>query len=179
MTIINTNLLSLISHSEGFGINTNVFDTNVLNLAVVIGVLIYYGKPLLGDIVTTRKTTILKNLEDAENRFQQAAENLAFAKEQLQKARLKSEQIRNQGITIAKQTANKIITSVENDIKRLKETTLYTIKLEEEKCLTEVFSKLNDLAFTKAVEKIKQNLNSNLQKKIVLQNTEKLSNFKR
>lgn len=46
MTIINTNLLSLISHSEGFGINTNVFDTNVLNLAVVIGVLIYYGKPL-------------------------------------------------------------------------------------------------------------------------------------
>lgn len=93
---------------------------------------------MIGDIVTNRKTTILKNLEDAENRFQQAAENLAFAKEQLQKARLKSEQIRNQGITIAKQTANKIITSVENDIKRLKETTLYTIKLEEEKCLTEV-----------------------------------------
>lgn len=80
----------------------------------------------------------MKNLEDAESRFQQAAENLSFAKEQLKKAKIKSEQIRNQGITIAKQTANKIISSAETDIKRLKETTLYTIKLEEEKCLTEV-----------------------------------------
>lgn len=93
---------------------------------------------MINDIVTNRKTTILKNLEEAETRFQQAANNLSFAKEQLQKAKVKSEQIRNQGITIAKQTANKILTSVENDIKRLKETTLYTIKLEEEKCLTEV-----------------------------------------
>jgi len=72
-----------------------------------------------------------------------------------------------------------LITSTENDIKRLKETTLYIIKLEEEKCLAEVLNKLNDLAFTKAIEKIKQNLNSNIQKKIVFQNTEKLSVFKK
>lgn len=93
---------------------------------------------IFNDIITSRKTSILKNLEDAETRFQQAAENLSFAKDQLQKAKIKSEQIRNQGITMAKQTASKIISSVESDIKRLKETTLYTIKVEEEKCLTEV-----------------------------------------
>lgn len=40
------NLLFSISHSEGFAINTDVFETNILNLAVVIGVLIYYGKSL-------------------------------------------------------------------------------------------------------------------------------------
>lgn len=27
--------------------NFNVFETNILNLIIVIGVLIYYGKPLL------------------------------------------------------------------------------------------------------------------------------------
>lgn len=43
---MNSNLISLISHNEGFGINTDILDTNILNLAVVIGVLIYYGKPL-------------------------------------------------------------------------------------------------------------------------------------
>lgn len=93
---------------------------------------------IISDIVTSRKNTILKTLEDAEARFQQASENLSFAKEQLQKAKIKAEQIRNQGTSIAKQAANKIINLAENDIKRLKETTLYTIKLEEEKCLTEV-----------------------------------------
>lgn len=92
----------------------------------------------IGDIVTSRKNTILKTLEDVEARFQQANENLSFAKQQLQKAKIKAEQIRNQGTNMAKQAANKIISSAENDIKRLKETTLYTIKLEEEKCLAEV-----------------------------------------
>lgn len=40
------NFLFIISESEGFGINTDLFETNILNLAVVIGVLIYYGKSL-------------------------------------------------------------------------------------------------------------------------------------
>lgn len=40
------NLTNLLSHNEGFGINTDILDTNVLNLIVVIGVLFYYGRPL-------------------------------------------------------------------------------------------------------------------------------------
>lgn len=40
----NFNLFSLICESEGFKLNTDLFETNVLNLSVVIGVLIYYGK---------------------------------------------------------------------------------------------------------------------------------------
>lgn len=30
--------------TEGFGLNTNILDTNFINLGVVIGVLIYFGK---------------------------------------------------------------------------------------------------------------------------------------
>jgi len=42
--IQNTNIIGLIANKEGFGINTDIFETNVLNLSVVIGVLIYYGR---------------------------------------------------------------------------------------------------------------------------------------
>lgn len=38
------NLINTISENGGLGINTDIFETNVLNLSVVIGVLIYYGK---------------------------------------------------------------------------------------------------------------------------------------
>ncbi len=44
MVIFDVDLFSIISESEGFGINTDIFETNVLNLSVVIGVLIYYGR---------------------------------------------------------------------------------------------------------------------------------------
>jgi F-type H+-transporting ATPase subunit b len=40
----NINMLAFISHSDGFGINTDVFETNILNLSVVIGILVYYGR---------------------------------------------------------------------------------------------------------------------------------------
>lgn len=42
--MFNINMLMSTAHSEGFGINTDIFETNVLNLSVVIGVLVYYGR---------------------------------------------------------------------------------------------------------------------------------------
>lgn len=30
--------------AHGFGFNTNLLETNLINLAVVIGVLVYFGK---------------------------------------------------------------------------------------------------------------------------------------
>lgn len=42
--INNINMLFFVSETEGFGINTDIFETNILNLSVVIGVLIYYGR---------------------------------------------------------------------------------------------------------------------------------------
>lgn len=42
--MFNINMLMSLAHSEGFSINTDIFETNVLNLSVVIGVLIYYGR---------------------------------------------------------------------------------------------------------------------------------------
>ncbi len=49
MNIYNINMF--ISEAEGFGINTDIFETNVLNLAVVIGVLIYYGRVAFFDML--------------------------------------------------------------------------------------------------------------------------------
>lgn len=39
-----SNINIIIAEAENFGINTDIFETNVLNLSVVIGVLIYYGR---------------------------------------------------------------------------------------------------------------------------------------
>lgn len=42
--MLNVNIFLPLSEAEGFGINTDLFETNVLNLSVVIGVLVYYGR---------------------------------------------------------------------------------------------------------------------------------------
>lgn len=35
---------SYYNMGAGFGLNTNILETNVINLAVVIGSLVYFGK---------------------------------------------------------------------------------------------------------------------------------------
>jgi hypothetical protein len=42
--IYNVNFFGIISETETFGFNTDLFETNILNLSVVIGVLVYYGR---------------------------------------------------------------------------------------------------------------------------------------
>lgn len=180
MIVLDINILNFISEeSEGFGFNTDIFETNVLNLAVVIGVLVYYGRSLLTDIIKNRKESILRNLQDADSKFREASENLEAAKSQFQEASVKSEQIRSQGFSIASQSSKKLIESVEDDIRRLKETTLSTIQFEEENSIKEVCQRLSELAFSKSVDILKKRLNSNIQKKIISQSTEKLSLFKK
>jgi F-type H+-transporting ATPase subunit b len=130
----------------------------------------------LGDSIKSRKETILKNLQDADNKFKEAEENLSFAKKNFESAKLKAEQIRNQGNLLSLQTTKALLEAVEEDIKRLKISNLAIIKLEEEKSINEICQKLNQFAMNEAIEKINKRINSSIQKKIISQNIEKLSN---
>jgi hypothetical protein len=44
LMITNINLFTMISNHETWGINTDLFETNIINLSVVIGLLIFYGR---------------------------------------------------------------------------------------------------------------------------------------
>lgn len=56
------NLFSFVSSSESFGINTDLFETNILNLSVVIVVVVYYGKIVLCDMFIIIKLNLFKYL---------------------------------------------------------------------------------------------------------------------
>nr|AJF36619.1 ATPase subunit I [Strombomonas acuminata] len=171
----NINIFMLISESEGFGINTDILETNVLNLSVVIGVLIYYGRIVLSDLISNRKEVVLKSLQEADNKLREAEENLVFAKKNFEMAKVKSEQIRSQSLLLANQTSQSMLNAVEEDIKRLKVANLAAVRFEEEKSINEVCQKLSYLALNTVVDRLNKRLNSNLQKKILLQNIDKLS----
>jgi F-type H+-transporting ATPase subunit b len=78
--ITNINSLFLISTEKGFKINTDIFETNIINLSIVIGLLVYYGRTALIEAIKNHKNTILKNIQEAENKFKEAEESLLAAK---------------------------------------------------------------------------------------------------
>lgn len=126
-------------------------------------------------MIKSRKDNILRSLQEAENKFKEAEENLMFAKKNFEIAKKKAEDIRTQGIILSKQTANSLLTAVEEDIKRLKASNLSTIRLEEEKSINDICKKLSQFALLNSIEKLNKKLNPNFHKKLISQNIDKLS----
>ncbi|MEC7897745.1 MAG: F0F1 ATP synthase subunit B [Cyanobacteriota bacterium] len=90
-------LPTLFASEGGFGLNLNLFETNLINLVIVIGVLYWFLKGFLGGILERRRQAILKDLEDSEGRLRQATAELARAQEDLVAAQQKAEKIRIDG----------------------------------------------------------------------------------
>ena len=57
---------SLLFASQGFGFNLNIFETNVINLAIVIFGLYKFLPGFLGGILERRRNAILSDLQEAE-----------------------------------------------------------------------------------------------------------------
>ena len=83
--------------SEGFGLNFNIFETNLVNLTIVIVLLVKFLSGFLGGILERRRAAILQDLQDAEKRLKTATEELAKAQADLAEANKKAEKIRLDG----------------------------------------------------------------------------------
>ncbi len=81
--------------AEGFGLNLNLFETNVINLAIVIFGLYKFLPGFLGGMLERRRSSILVDLKDAEDRLALATDALSKAKTDLAAAEQKASQIRS------------------------------------------------------------------------------------
>jgi len=86
-------LPQLLASHGGFGLNFNPFETNIINLAIVIAGLVWFLRGFLGGILERRRAAILTDLRDAETRLTSATTALADAQKGLADAQKKAEQI--------------------------------------------------------------------------------------
>jgi F0F1-type ATP synthase membrane subunit b/b' len=93
-------------------------------------------------LIQNRRETILKNLEEADNKFLEAQENLKMALKNLEASEIKANQIRSQSTFLANQTSKSLLDNIDEDIKRLEKLNIATIRFEEQKSINEVFIKL-------------------------------------
>ena len=130
---------------------------------------------MLGDLIKNRKENVTKNLQEIESKVRESEEVLALAKANLETAKSKAEQIRQQGENLSIQTSKSILSAIEDDIKRLKNVNLLTLKMQEKKYLSELCQKLSLLSFKEARELLKKRLNPKFHKQLVSRKIEKLS----
>lgn len=148
--------INLLFSGHGFGFNTNILETNVVNLAVVIAVVVSFVGDAVRELLKNRKETILNNLKEADSRALEAQEKLNQAKEQLALAQEKAKSIREQGLLAADQEKKLCIKQAEEDANRLKQVKQDTIRLQQQKAIQQISQQIVSLALEQVRQKLKK-----------------------
>lgn len=163
-------LLATESHGEGEALISFHFDfleSNILNLAILIGVLFFYGRKVVGKILSDRRNQIAQAIQEAEEKQQQAAAALAEEKQKLAQAQAEAERIRQAAQERAKTVAEEISSQCEQDIARLKETAAADLSSEQERVIAQLKKQIAEQAVVKAENQLKAQVDDNLQQRLI------------
>ncbi len=150
-----------------FGLNFDIIETNILNLGVVIGVVIYLGGDVLTSLLNDRKQKILGTLKSADERFLEAQQKLEEAKQKVQTAQTKAIEIREQGNKTAIQAAKTLFERTEDEIRRLEEGKQATLRFEEEKAMSQVRQQVVTLSIEKAFSQLRTKMDASIQRRLI------------
>lgn len=148
------------AHGDGFGINTNIFETNVINLAAVVAVVVSFVGGNLTALLEDRKKTILNNLQEASQRAADAEEKLVQAKNQLELAKKKAKDIREEGSLRATQEVNNCIRQHEERLSKLEEFKQETIQFYQQKAFKQSYMYVISRIMSRVKERLDKGLDS-------------------
>ena len=157
----------MVSLAEGFGFNTNLLETNILNLAVVLPLVFSLGKYTLTSILDSRREKILSSLRSADDRFKQAQLELDAAKSELALAAEKVKEIQSEGQKTMEALRREETKRYEELHQRFEDLKEETIRFEEEKVVNAFRKQLVSAAFEKAVEGIRARMNDKLHRQYI------------
>ena len=149
--------------SEGFGLNLDLFETNIINLAVVIFGLYKFLPGFLGKILEKRRTTILTDLKDAEERLIQAKNSLSKAKDELASAKQKAEKIRNDCKARAEAIRLDSEKRTVEEMARIKQGAASDLTAEAARVTSQLRKEAAELAIEKALAILPEKLDSSTQ----------------
>jgi len=149
--------------SEGFGLNLNLFETNIINLAVVVFGLYKFLPGFLGKILEKRRTTILTDLKDAEERLSQAKNSLSKAKDELASAKQKAEKIRNDCKSRAEAIRLESEKRTVEEMARIKQGAVSDLTAEAARVTSQLRKEAAELAIEKALAMLPKKLDSKTQ----------------
>ena len=87
-----------------------IFETNVINIIILLGGLIYILSRALSDNLTERQQTILGAIQESEERLNEASKRLYESQVQLAQAQIVIDSIQIEAETAAKQVKNALLT---------------------------------------------------------------------
>nr|YP_010700854.1 ATP synthase CF0 subunit I [Neustanthus phaseoloides]WCI20926.1 ATP synthase CF0 subunit I [Neustanthus phaseoloides] len=116
-----------------FGFNTDILATNPINLSVVLGVLVFFGKG-----VYNRKQKILRTIRNSEELREGAIEQLEKAQARLRKVEMEADRFRVNGYSEIEREKLNLINSIYTTLEQLENYKNEAIHFEQQRVINQV-----------------------------------------
>nr|YP_010340781.1 ATP synthase CF0 subunit I [Solanum multispinum]YP_010346647.1 ATP synthase CF0 subunit I [Solanum chrysotrichum]YP_010364017.1 ATP synthase CF0 subunit I [Solanum actaeibotrys]YP_010364100.1 ATP synthase CF0 subunit I [Solanum albidum]UNZ90478.1 ATP synthase CF0 subunit I [Solanum chrysotrichum]UNZ91689.1 ATP synthase CF0 subunit I [Solanum actaeibotrys]UNZ91772.1 ATP synthase CF0 subunit I [Solanum albidum]UNZ93175.1 ATP synthase CF0 subunit I [Solanum multispinum] len=161
-----------------FGFNTDILATNPINLSVVLGVLIFFGKGVLSDLLDNRKQRILNTIRNSEELRGGAIEQLEKARSRLRKVETEAEQFRVNGYSEIEREKLNLINSTYKTLEQLENYKNETIQFEQQRAINQVRQRIFQQALRGALGTLNSCLNNELHLRTISANIGMLGTMK-
>nr|YP_009135438.1 ATP synthase CF0 B subunit [Olmeca reflexa]YP_009135772.1 ATP synthase CF0 B subunit [Chusquea liebmannii]YP_009135934.1 ATP synthase CF0 B subunit [Otatea acuminata]AIM53612.1 ATP synthase CF0 B subunit [Olmeca reflexa]AIM53947.1 ATP synthase CF0 B subunit [Chusquea liebmannii]AIM54110.1 ATP synthase CF0 B subunit [Otatea acuminata] len=145
-----------------FGLNTDILATNLINLTVVVGVLIFFGKGVLKDLLDNRKQRILSTIRNSEELRRGTIEQLEKARVRLQKVELEADEYRMNGYSEIEREKANLINATSISLEQLEKSKNETLYFEKQRAMNQVRQRVFQQAVQGALGTLNSCLNTEL-----------------
>ena len=149
-------IFTLLAEHEGIGLNTDILETGLLNIVALVAILVYAGRDFLGSLLEERKTTIVKGVQDAEDRLNEAQNRLSEAEKQLTQANLVISEIKSETVSTKKILLESDAYVAKKDLKIRFERALATFRSKERQVFLEIKQQIISLVLTRTVARAQE-----------------------
>nr|YP_010264380.1 ATP synthase CF0 subunit I [Pueraria montana var. thomsonii]YP_010264464.1 ATP synthase CF0 subunit I [Pueraria montana]YP_010455672.1 ATP synthase CF0 subunit I [Pueraria edulis]QNO34398.1 ATP synthase CF0 subunit I [Pueraria montana var. lobata]UIO59587.1 ATP synthase CF0 subunit I [Pueraria montana var. montana]UIO59503.1 ATP synthase CF0 subunit I [Pueraria montana var. thomsonii]UUA64317.1 ATP synthase CF0 subunit I [Pueraria montana var. lobata]UVU22389.1 ATP synthase CF0 subunit I len=153
-----------------FGFNTDILATNPINLSVVLGVLVFFGKGVLSDLLDNRKQKILRTIRNSEELREGAIEQLEKAQARLRKVETEADRFRVNGYSEIEREKLNLINSIYTTLEQLENYKNEAIHFEQQRVINQVRQRVLQQALQGALGTLNSCLNNELHLRTVSAN---------
>ncbi len=157
----------LATEANGFGLNLNILDVNLINLAILVGILVYFAPKTLGRILNERRAKIAEAIQDAEDRQKKALAALGEQQQKLAQAQVEAEQVRQEAQKRVASVQADIAAQAELDIQRMQETTAQDLGAKQEAVITQLRKQIAAMAIERVESQLRSQVDESAQQTLI------------
>jgi len=146
--------------NEGISLNTDILETGLINILALLAILIYTGRDFLGSLLEERRTTIVKGVQDAEDRLSEAQKRLVEAQKQLNQANIVISEIKNETVTTKKILLESDAFQAKKDLTIRFDRALATFRSKERQIFIEIKQQIITLVLQRTISRVQETFKS-------------------
>jgi F-type H+-transporting ATPase subunit b len=153
-------IFTLLAKHEGISLNTDILETGLLNILALLAILIYTGRDFIGSLLEERRTTIVKGVQDAEDRLNESQKRLNEAQKQLNQANLVISEIKNETVATKKVLLESDAFQAKKDLTVRFERALATFRSKERQIFLAIKQQIISLVLQRTVSRTQETFKS-------------------